>query len=78
MPTVIIEGPRINLSRKRSLIQKLTALVASAYDWPLENIVVILRENPDENVARGGKLLVDGGRPRRSPQGDRSCSDKNK
>jgi len=78
MPTVIIEGPRIDLSRKRSLVQELTALVASAYDWPLENIVVILRENPDENVARGGRLLMDGERPRRSPQGDRSCSDKNK
>jgi 4-oxalocrotonate tautomerase len=78
MPTVIIEGPRINLSRKRSLIQKLTVLVASAYDWPLENIVVILRENPDENVARGGRLLIDGGRPRRSPQAHRLSSDKNK
>jgi 4-oxalocrotonate tautomerase len=74
MPTVIIEGPRINLSKKRSLIQKLTAVVASAYDWPLENIVVILRENPDENEARGGRL-ADGGRPRRSPQAHRSCSD---
>jgi len=30
MPTVIIEGPRISLTRKRPLIQKLTALVASA------------------------------------------------
>jgi 4-oxalocrotonate tautomerase len=78
MPTVIIEGPRINLSRKRSLIQMLRALVASAYDWPLENIVVILRENPDENVARRGRLLNDGGKPRRSPQARRSSSDENK
>jgi len=78
MPTVAIEGPRINLSRKRSLIRKLTALVASAYDWLLENIVVILRENPDENVARGGRLLIDSGRPRRSPQAHRLSSDKNK
>lgn len=78
MPTVIIEGPRINLSRKRSLIQKLTALVATAYDWPSENIVVILRENPDENVARGGRLLIDVGRPRRSPQAHRSSSDEDK
>lgn len=75
MPTVIIEGPRICLTRKRSLIRKLTVVVASAYDWPLENIVVILRENPDENVARGGRLLIDGGRPRRSPQTHRSYSD---
>jgi 4-oxalocrotonate tautomerase family enzyme len=77
MPTVIIEVPRINLSRKRSLIQKLMALVASAYDWPLDNIVVILRENPDENVARGGRLLIDGRKPRRSPPAHRSCSDEN-
>ena len=76
MPTVIIEVPRINLSRKRSLIQKLMAMVASAYDWPLDNIVVILRENPDENVARGGRF-ADGGKPRQSPQAHRSCSDEN-
>jgi 4-oxalocrotonate tautomerase len=75
MPTVIIEGPRISLTRKRSLVRKLTAVVASAYDWPLGNIVVILRDNSDENVARGGRLLIDGGGPRRSPQAHPSCSD---
>ena len=75
MPTVVIEGPRISLTRKRSLVRKLTDVVASAYDWPLDNIVVILRENPDENVARGGKLLVDGRRPRRSPPAQRSYTD---
>jgi 4-oxalocrotonate tautomerase len=78
MPTVIIEGPRISLEKKRSLVRKLTTVVASAYDWPLENIVVILRENPDENVARGGRLLIDGRKPRRSPQAHRSSLDKNK
>ena len=78
MPTMIIEGPRISLTRKRSLVRKLTAVVASAYDWPLENIVVILHENPDQNVARGGRLLIDGGRSSRSPQAHRSSLDKNK
>jgi len=76
MPTVVIEGPRIKLDRKRSLVRKLTALVASAYDWPLDSIIVILRENPDENVARGGRLLIDGARPRRPPQAQRSYSSK--
>lgn len=76
MPTVIIGVPRINLSRKRSLIQKLMAMVASAYDRPLDNIVVILRKNPDENIARGGRF-ADGGRPRYLPQAHRSCSDEN-
>lgn len=63
MPTVLIEGPRLNLRRKRELVRQLTASVASAYGWPPENIVVIFRENSDENVARGGKLLIDRGRP---------------
>jgi 4-oxalocrotonate tautomerase len=74
MPTVIIEGPRISLNRKRSLVRKLAALVASAYDWPLNNIVVILHENSDENVARGGKLLIDGARSRRPAQAQRPVS----
>jgi phenylpyruvate tautomerase PptA (4-oxalocrotonate tautomerase family) len=56
MPTIVVEGPRLSLSTKRKLARELTALVASAYEWPEENIVVILRENSDENVARGGIL----------------------
>ena len=75
MPTVIIEGPHISLTRKRWLIRKLTAVVASAYDWPSRNIVIILRENPDENVARGGRLLIDVRRPRRTAQAHRSSAD---
>ena len=59
MPTIVVEGPRLSLSTKRKLARELTALVASAYEWPEENIVVILRENSDENVARGGILLAD-------------------
>jgi 4-oxalocrotonate tautomerase family enzyme len=74
MPTVTIECPRISLPRKRSLVRKLTAVVASTYDWPLGNIVVILCENSDENGARGGRLLIDSGGPRRSPQAPQSCS----
>jgi len=73
MPTMIIDRPRINLSRKRSPIQKLVALVASAGNWPFENIVVIVWDNPEENVARGGRLLIDGGS--RSSQAHRPCSD---
>jgi len=37
MPTIVVEGPRLSVSRKRNLARELTALVASAYDWPEEN-----------------------------------------
>ncbi len=57
MPTVIIEGPRLSLEGKKELVQKLAPLAAHVYDWKVEDVVVIIRENADENVARGGVLL---------------------
>jgi 4-oxalocrotonate tautomerase family enzyme len=59
MPTVIIEGPPLAIRRKRRLAAALTQLVAQAYDWPKANIILILHENPDRNIARGGRLLSD-------------------
>jgi 4-oxalocrotonate tautomerase family enzyme len=62
MPTVIIEGPPLAIRRKRRLAEAVTRLVAMAYDWPEENVILVLHENPDQNVARGGRLLKDGSR----------------
>jgi len=59
MPTVIIEGPPLAIQRKRRLAEAVTRLVAQAYDWPEENVILVLHENPDQNVARGGRLLKD-------------------
>ena len=59
MPTVIIEGPPLALRRKRRLAEAVTRLVAQAYDWPEDNIILVLHENPHQNVARGGRLLKD-------------------
>ena len=59
MPTVIIEGPPRPLEVKRSLVARITDLVAEAYEWERSRVIVILHENKDENVARGGVLLVD-------------------
>ena len=59
MPTVIIEGPKLPISRKRKLISMLTNVVSKAYDWPPENLIIVVHENRDENVARGGLLLRD-------------------
>jgi 4-oxalocrotonate tautomerase family enzyme len=59
MPTVIIEGPPLAIRRKRRLAEAVTRLVAQAYDWPEDNVILVLHENPDQNVARGGRLLRD-------------------
>lgn len=57
MPTVIIEGPQLNLGNKKELVQQLTPIVAYVYDWKVEDVIIIIRENTNENVARGGILL---------------------
>ena len=63
MPTVIIEGPPLPVGRKRRLVAALTRVVSKAYDWPTEKLIVVIHENGDENVARGGVLLCDRKRP---------------
>jgi 4-oxalocrotonate tautomerase family enzyme len=59
MPTTIIEGPPLPLNKKRELVSAITDIISRTYEWPAERVIVILHENPDENVARGGILLSD-------------------
>lgn len=59
MPTVVIEGPQLSMLRKRRLMVSITRAVAQAYDWPEDQIIIILHANPDQNIARGGRLLSD-------------------
>jgi 4-oxalocrotonate tautomerase family enzyme len=59
MPTIIIEGPRLGVASKRRLVSALTRLVSEACHWPAERIIIVFHENPDANVARGGRLLSD-------------------
>jgi len=57
MPTTIIEGPPLPLNKKRELVSAITDIISRTYEWPVEKVIVIIHENPDENVARGGVLL---------------------
>ena len=59
MPTITISGAAIDVERKRKLADGLTAVAAEVYGLPKDTIVVIIQENPPENVARGGVLLID-------------------
>jgi 4-oxalocrotonate tautomerase len=47
------------IERKRKLAEGLTRVAAEAYGLPPDAIIVIIHENPPENVARGGVLLAD-------------------
>jgi len=60
MPNISIEGPRIaDLARKRELVRTVTDAAVKAFGLPRQTIVILLKENPPENVAIGGELLAD-------------------
>ncbi|MBC7238391.1 MAG: 2-hydroxymuconate tautomerase family protein [Chloroflexi bacterium] len=60
MPNIVIEGPILkDMEKKRKLVEKVTEAAVEAYGLPKEAIVVIIKENPPENVGVGGKLIAD-------------------
>ncbi len=60
MPNITIEGPPIqDLDIKRRLVKGLTEVAVEAYGLSADKIRVVIKENLPENVARGGKLLLD-------------------
>jgi 4-oxalocrotonate tautomerase len=59
MPMITISGPVAEIECKRKLAEGLTRVAAEAYGLPADAIIVIIQENPQENVARGGVLLAD-------------------
>lgn len=60
MPLIFVEGPPIReIEKKRKFVEKLTSAMADTYDIPREHMVVLIRENQPQNVAVGGKLIID-------------------
>jgi len=60
MPTITIEGPKIDdMEIKRNLVKELTEAAVKAYVFPIEVFVVYIKENFIENVGVGGKLVSD-------------------
>jgi len=60
MPNITVEGPAIKeLEKKRTLVKEMTEAAHRAYGLPKEVIVVVIKENPPENVSVGGQLIVD-------------------
>ena len=57
MPTITVEGPPLSLESKRALVKRLTETAAEIYQ--IEHIVVLIKENPSENVGVSGQLLAD-------------------
>jgi len=57
MPTITVEGPPIEIDKKRALVKKPTQAAVEVYK--IEHIVVLIKENTPENVGLSGDLLAD-------------------
>jgi len=57
MPTITVEGPQLEVDKKRMLVKKLTQAAVDVYN--IEHIIVLIKENPPENVGLSGELLAD-------------------
>ena len=61
MPIITVEGPAIpDIETKREFVKRLTEVAVDIYK--IEHIVVLIRENPPENVGVEGKLVADRGK----------------
>jgi len=59
MPVITVSGPALSLEKKRELVKDLTEAASKIMDIPKEAFVVLVSENPQENVGVGGMLLAD-------------------
>ena len=57
MPTIVVDGPPIDVEKKRQLVKTLTDAATGVYGNI--HITVLIKENPPENVGVNGELLVD-------------------
>jgi len=60
MPTITVEGPPLEVEKKRELVKKLYDTAVDIFK--IEHIVVLIKENKPENVGVNGVLIIDRGK----------------
>ena len=59
MPIINVSGPFLDAEQKRQMARGLTDVAAKVYRRPAQQIIVVIYENPPENVSIGGTLVAD-------------------
>jgi 4-oxalocrotonate tautomerase len=59
MPIINVSGPSLDVEQKRAMARGLTDVAAKVYRRAPQHIIVIIQENPPENVSIGGTLVAD-------------------
>lgn len=63
MPVISISGPKLSAEQKRELISDFTGVASRVMGIPKESFVVLIQENPPENVGVGGVPLTERHKP---------------
>lgn len=59
MPVITMEGPQMSQEQKRQLVEQFTRTASEVTKIPAGAFVVLIKENPSDNVGVGGILLTD-------------------
>ncbi len=60
MPVITIAGnDGISVEKKREMVEKVSQVVADAYELPVDAITVLVQAYPKESIGVAGKLLSD-------------------
>ncbi|HKK42800.1 MAG TPA: 4-oxalocrotonate tautomerase DmpI [Bacteroidales bacterium] len=57
MPVITIEGPSLSPEKKEQLAATLTKAASGIMEINKDAFVVLIKENPYENMAQGGVLI---------------------
>ena len=59
MPVIIFEGGKMDLGKKKELVQGLTKAAADATGIHAQAFVICIHENDPDNVGVGGEMLTE-------------------
>ena len=57
MPVITIEAGKMSTEQKNTLIQSFTKVASDTLNIPAQAFVVIIKENNNDNIGTGGKML---------------------
>ncbi|MDI6707126.1 MAG: tautomerase family protein [Bacillota bacterium] len=57
MPNIIFEGGKMDLDKKKELVEKFTEIASRITGIQKEAFTIVIKENSPENVGVGGVLL---------------------
>jgi 4-oxalocrotonate tautomerase len=60
MPVITIEAAKLDdIEKKRQLVKRITDVASEVYGIPKDKFIILIKENPLENIGSGGELIAD-------------------